>query len=292
MPQQKDFDSLLGPSVFAEGNPRRTFIQTAIGAGFAAAALPTCAQSLIQTDATGLSAGVIMLDVYGQQVPVYRAQPEGKTNLPIVLVVSEIFGVHEHIADVVRRFAKQGYLALAPELFVRQGDAGKYANIAELMKEVIAKVADAQVMQDLDATLAWAKAHGGNSEKLAITGFCWGGRITWLYAAHNPQVKTAAAWYGRLNGSSSARSPLHPLDITSNITVPVLGLYGAKDSGISLASVEQMKQALALGKSGSELMLFANSGHAFHADYRPSYVAADAKEAWQHCLAWFKTHLN
>ncbi|AZP14431.1 dienelactone hydrolase family protein [Undibacterium parvum] len=288
---QQDFDSLLGSSLFDEGNRRRTFIQTAIGAGFAAAALPICAQTVVKTDTAGLTAGVIMLEVNGQQVPVYRAQPEGKTNLPIVLVVSEIFGVHEHIADVARRFAKQGYLALAPELFVRQGDAGKYANMAELMKEVISKVADAQVMQDLDATVAWAKAHGGNTDKLAITGFCWGGRITWLYAAHNPQVKTGAAWYGRLTGATSPLAPQNPLDIAANIKAPILGLYGAKDAGISLESVAQMKEALSKGKSASELMIFANSGHAFHADYRPSYVEADAKDAWQRCLAWFKIHL-
>ncbi|WP_295760119.1 dienelactone hydrolase family protein [Undibacterium sp.] len=292
MLHQQDFDSLLGSSLFDEGNRRRTFIQTAIGAGFAAAALPICAQTVVKTDTAGLTAGVIMLEVNGQQVPVYRAQPEGKTNLPIVLVVSEIFGVHEHIADVARRFAKQGYLALAPELFVRQGDAGKYANMAELMKEVISKVPDAQVMQDLDATVAWAKAHGGNTDKLAITGFCWGGRITWLYAAHNPQVKTGAAWYGRLTGATSPLAPQNPLDIAANIKAPILGLYGAKDAGISLESVAQMKEALSKGKSASELMVFANSGHAFHADYRPSYVEADAKDAWQRCLSWFKTNLS
>jgi carboxymethylenebutenolidase len=292
MSHNQDFLSLLGNSLLNEGNPRRRFLQTTIGAGFAAAALPVCGQTMIKTDSTGLTTGIITLNLNGQQVPVYRAQPEGKTNLPVVLVISEIFGVHEHIADVARRFAKQGYMALAPELFVRQGDASKYPGIAELIKEVISKVPDAQVMSDLDAVVAWAKANGGNTEKLAITGFCWGGRITWMYAAHNPQVKAGVAWYGKLSGTPNALSPRNPLDIAATLQVPVLGLYGAKDAGISLESVEQMKLELSKGNSKSEFMVFANSGHAFHADYRPSYVEADAKEGWQRCLAWFKKQLG
>ncbi len=291
MPHQEDFDSLVGKSVFSEGNARRTFIQTAIGAGFAATALPVMAQTMVTTDSEGLSAGVVMLSINGQQVPVYRAQPEGKSNLPVVLVISEIFGVHEHIADVARRFAKQGYLALAPDLFVRQGDAGKYTSIAELIKEVVSKVPDVQVMADLDAVVSWAKDHGGNTEQLAITGFCWGGRITWMYAAHNPQVKVGAAWYGRLVGAPSALSPQNPVDIAANLKTPILGLYGAKDSGIPLETIEQMKIALAKGVNKSEFKVYADSGHAFFADYRPSYVEADAKDGWQQCLAWFKRHL-
>jgi carboxymethylenebutenolidase len=292
MNNQQDFDSLVGRSMFEEGNTRRTFIQTAIGVGFAAAALPVSAQSVVTTDTAGLTAGVVMLNINGQQVPVYRAQPEGKSNLPVVLVISEIFGVHEHIADVARRFAKQGYLALAPELFVRQGDASKYPNIGELIKEVIAKVPDAQVMIDLDAVVAWAKKNGGNTDKLAITGFCWGGRITWMYAAHNPGVKAGAAWYGRLVGAASPLSPQHPIDIAAGLKAPVLGLYGAKDAGIPLETVEQMKAALAKGSGKSDFMVYANSGHAFHADYRPSFVEADAKDGWQRCLAWFKANLG
>lgn len=291
MPHQEDFDSLVGKSVFSEGNARRTFIQTAIGAGFAAAALPVAAQTMVMTDAEGLSAGVVTLNINGQQVPVYHARPAGKSNLPVVLVISEIFGVHEHIADVARRFAKQGYLALAPELFVRQGDAGKYTSIAELIKEVVSKVPDVQVMTDLDAVVSWAKEHGGNTDQLAITGFCWGGRITWMYAAHNPKVKVGAAWYGRLVGAPSALSPQNPVDIAANLKTPILGLYGAKDSGIPLETIEQMKIALAKGASKSEFSVYANSGHAFYADYRPSYVEADAKDGWQQCLAWFKRHL-
>ena len=232
----------------------------------------------------------MILTVGGQQVPVYRAQPEGKSNLPVVLVVSEIFGVHEHIADIARRFAKLGYLALAPQLFVRQGDPAAYGSIPELLKEVVFKAPDAQVMGDLDACVAWAKANGGNVEKLGITGFCWGGRITWLYAAHNPTVKAGVAWYGKLVGAKSALAPSHPIDIAANLKTPVLGLYGGKDEGIPQASIEQMKAALALADSNSEFVVYPNSGHAFHADYRPSYVESDAKDGWRRCVAWLKAH--
>ena len=287
---KEDFDSLVAKTSLSDGLDRRVFLKTALGTGFAASVMPVMAQSVIKTDAAGLMEGEVTLNVKGENVPVYRAQPEGKTNLPVILVVSEIFGVHEHIADVARRFAKQGYLALAPELFVRQGDPTAYGSIAELQKEIIAKVPDEQVMADLDACVAWARQNGGNTEKLGITGFCWGGRITWLYAAHNPAVKAGVAWYGRLVGDKTPRTPKHPIDIAGNLKAPVLGLYGAKDTGIPLESVEKMKAALAQGNSKSEFVIYPNSGHAFHADYRPSYVEADAKDAWNRCLAWFKAH--
>jgi carboxymethylenebutenolidase len=252
--------------------------------------LPVCAQTMIKTDTVGLTAGEVSIDVNGQKIPVYRAQPEGKTNLPVVLVVSEIFGVHEHIADIARRLAKQGYLALAPELFVRQGDAKSYSSIPDLMKDVIAKVPDAQVMGDLDACVAWAKNNGGNVDKLGITGFCWGGRIVWLYAAHNPNVKAGVAWYGRLVGDKTPLTPTQPVDIAASLKTPVLGLYGGKDAGIPLDTIEKMKAELAKGSSKSEFVVFPNSGHAFNADYRSSYVEADAKEGWKRCLEWFKAH--
>lgn len=287
---QEDFDSLVAKTSLSDGVDRRDFIKVAVGTGFAAAAMPVAAQNVIQTDTKGLTAGEVTLTVDGQQVPVYRAQPEGKKDLPVILVVSEIFGVHEHIADVARRFAKQGYLALAPELFERQGDPRSYGSIPELQKEIISKVPDAQVMKDLDACVAWAKANGGNIDKLGITGFCWGGRITWLYAAHNPKVKAGVAWYGRLVGDKTTLTPRHPVDIAEDLKTPVLGLYGAKDGGIPLASVDKMKAALARGSSKSEFVIYENSGHAFHADYRPSYVEADAKDGWNRCLAWFKDH--
>lgn len=287
---KEDFDSLVARTPLSEPVDRRVFLKTALGTGFAAAVLPVMAQSVIKTDAAGLTVGEVILTVNGQKVPVYRAQPEGKTNLPVVLVISEIFGVHEHIADVARRFAKQGYLALAPELFVRQGDATSYGTVAELMKEVIAKVPDAQVMGDLDACVEWAGKNGGNLDKLGITGFCWGGRITWMYSAHNPKVKAGVAWYGRLVGDKTPLTPAHPVDIAPVLKASVLGLYGGKDGGIPLDTVEKMKAALAQGSSKSEFVVYPNSGHAFHADYRPSYVEADAKDGWKRCLEWFKKH--
>lgn len=293
MENQQDIHSLLNLSKDEENAHyhRRQFLQTTLGVGFAAAALPISAQTAISTNTEGLETSIIHLDVDGQSIPVYMARPKGKTNLPIVLVISEIFGVHEHIADVARRFAKEGYLALAPDLFVRQGDPSKIASVAELVKEIITKVPDAQVMRDVDAVVTWAKNNGGNIKQLAITGFCWGGRITWLYAAHNPQVKAGAAWYGGLVGTPNELKPRNPIDIAAQLKAPILGLYGALDKGIPLASIEEMRAALAKGSSKSEFKVYDNSGHAFHADYRPSYVEADAKEAWLRCLAWFKKNL-
>ncbi|HYD80640.1 MAG TPA: dienelactone hydrolase family protein [Paucimonas sp.] len=287
---KEDVDSLAGKTALSEALDRRDFIKAALGTGFAAAALPVMAQTVVKTDTDGLTAGEVILEIKGQKVPVYRAQPAGKANLPVILVVSEIFGVHEHIADVARRFAKQGYLALAPELFVRQGDPTKYGTVAELIKEVVSKAPDEQVMSDLDAVVAWAKDHGGNIDKLGVTGFCWGGRITWLYAAHNPKVKAGVAWYGRLVGETNPLQPRHPIDVAPTLKAPVLGLYGAKDQGIPLESVDKMKAALAQGGSKSEFVVYPNSGHAFHADYRPSYVEADAKDGWKRALDWFKKH--
>lgn len=284
-----DYASLLDHPRFADGVERRDFLKAALGSGFALAALPVVAQSVIKTDTTGLSAGTVTLQIGGQAVPVYRAQPEGKKNLPVILVISEIFGVHEHIADVARRFAKLGYLALAPDLFVRQGDA-VHAEREVLMRDIVGKTPDAQVLSDLDAVVAWARQNNGNVDKLGITGFCWGGRITWLYASHNPAVKAGVAWYGRLEGTPNQYTPSNPIDLAARLTVPVLGLYGAKDTGIPQASIEKMQGELAKGKSGSTFVVFADSGHAFHADYRPSYVEKDAKEGWMRATAWFREH--
>ncbi|HEY1394341.1 MAG TPA: dienelactone hydrolase family protein, partial [Methylibium sp.] len=220
-----------------------------------------------------------------------------KTGLPVVIVISEIFGVHEHIADVARRFAKLGYLAIAPELFVRQGDAKSYADMSRLVAEVVSKVPDAQVMGDLDAAVAWAKAHGGDIGRLGVTGFCWGGRIAWLFAERRPAVKAAVAWYGRLLGPTNDNSPRHPIDLVASLKAPVLGLYGGQDQSISLESVEKMKAALAqAGKAGnaaaakSEFVVYPEAGHAFNADYRPSYNKAAAEDGWKRCLAWFKAN--
>ena len=272
---------------------RRDFVRTSVGTGFAAAALPIVAQTVVKTSAEGLEAGEVTIDVDGYKMPAYRAMPKGLRKGPVVLVISEIFGVHEHIADVARRFAHMGYCAIAPELFVRQGDAGAYGEIAKLIAEVISKVPDAQVMRDLDATVAWAQGQGMDTQRLGITGFCWGGRITWLYAAHNPNVKAGVAWYGRLVGDATPLSPKHPLDLVGNLKGPVLGLYGEKDTGIPLDSVAKMKTALAQGSSAaqaSEFVVYADAPHAFHADYRPSFRAEAAADGWSRCLRWFRSH--
>lgn len=271
---------------------RRDFVQTAVGSGFAAAVLPVAA-STIKTDVQGLDAGEVMIPVGDFKMPAYRAMPAGGKNLPVVLVISEIFGVHEHIADVARRFAKLGYMAIAPEMFVRQGDAGSYGEIAKLMAEVISKVPDEQVLGDLDASVAWAKAQGGDVSRLGITGFCWGGRITWLYAAHNPSVKAGVAWYGRLVGNSTPLTPRHPVDVAARIAGPVLGLYGGQDAGIPLDTVDKMKSALSQGSAAakrSEFHVYADAPHAFHADYRPSYRKEAAEDGWKRCTAWFKAN--
>ena len=276
---------------------RRRAMQLALGAGYAAAALPVVAQTAVKTSADGLTAGEVAVDVAGFQMPAYRAQPAGKTGLPVVLVLSEIFGVHEYIADTARRLAHQGYLAIAPELFVRQGDAKRYTEIGKLVSEVIAKVPDAQVLADLDATVAWAAAHGGDDRKLGVTGFCWGGRQTWLYCAHNPRVKAGVAWYGRLVGEPTALAPRNPVDLAGQLKAPVLGLYGGADTGIGHDTVEKMKAALTdAGAKGnaaaaaSAFVVYPDAPHAFHADYRPSYRKEAAEDGWKRMLAWFKQH--
>jgi carboxymethylenebutenolidase len=282
-----ELDSLAPSRPFS----RRDFARTSVGAGFAAAVLSVEAQTQIKTDSAGLTVGEVTISVGDFKLPAYRAMPAARSNLPVVLVVSEIFGVHEYIADVARRFARLGYLAIAPEMFVRQGDAGSYGEIAKLMSEVVAKVPDAQAMADLDACVAWAKANGGDVNKLAVTGFCWGGRITWLYSAHNPGVKAAVAWYGKLVGDTNALQTSHPVNAAATLKAPVLGLYGEKDSGIPLDTVEKMKAALAAGSAAakkSEFVIYPDAPHAFHADYRPSYRKAAADDGWKRCLAWFK----
>ncbi len=284
-----DFDLLVS----SQGLSRRGFGRTALGAGFAAAVMPVVAQTAIKTDAQGLVTGEVDIPVGSFKMPAYRAAPVGKTQAPVIFVISEIFGVHEYIADVARRFAKAGYFAIAPELFVRQGDAQSYGEIAKLQAEVISKVPDAQVMGDLDACAAWARSEGADATKLGVTGFCWGGRITWLYAAHNPAVKAGVAWYGRLVGNATPLTPRHPVDLAGELKAPVLGLYGAADTGIPLDTVERMKAALAAGSSAaraSEFQVYADAPHAFHADYRPSFRKEAAEDGWQRCLGWMRKH--
>jgi carboxymethylenebutenolidase len=285
---RKDFDALV-PSA---GASRRAALQLMLGAGYAAAAAPVVAQTAIKTPADGLTVGEIDYTVGGFKVPAYRAAPAGKTGLPVVLVIQEIFGVHEYIADVCRRFARAGYLAVAPELYARQGDPGAYGEMAKLMAEVVSKVPDAQVLADLDGAVQWAGANGGDLKKVGITGFCWGGRITWLYAAHGP-VRAGVAWYGRLVGQASDLTPKHPVDIAPILKAPVLGLYGEKDTGIPLDTLDKMKAALAQGSAAakaSEFVVYPDAPHAFHADYRPSFRKEPAEDGWKRALAWFKQH--
>jgi len=286
---REELDSLTPSRDFS----RRDFVRTSVGSGFAVAVLPVMAQTVVKTDTDGLIAGEVTIPVGDFKLPAYRAAPAGKPNAPVVLVISEIFGVHEYIADVARRFAKAGYFAIAPEMFVRQGDAAAYGEIAKLVAEVISKVPDAQVMSDLDATLVWAKGQGADTTKTAVTGFCWGGRITWLYSAHNPAIKAGVAWYGRLVGAASALQPVHPVDVVGKLHAPVLGLYGGQDAGIPLDTVDRMKAALAGGSAAakkSEFMVYADAPHAFHADYRPSFRKDAADDGWKRCLAWFKAN--
>ena len=285
-----EYDSLVPPLHLN----RRGFLATSLGIGFAAAAGPVAAQSVIVTDATGMKAGPVRIPVKGGSLPAYRAMPEEATGVPVVLVVQEIFGVHEYIQDVCRRLAKAGYMAVAPEMFVRQGDPNRYTEIPRLISEVVNKVPDEQTMADLDAAAAWAGQNGGNINRLGITGFCWGGRLAWLYSAHNPRLKAGVVWYGRLLGDADELRPKHPIDVVKDINAPVLGLYGEDDNGIPLESVEKMKAALAKGSDAaksSEFVLYPGASHAFHADYRPSYRPDAAKDGWSRALAWFEKYL-
>ena len=289
---ENDLRALVPGAGTERGATRRTALKTALGAGYAAAAGPLMAQTAIRTPADGLTVGDISYEVGGFKVPAYRAAPAGRTGLPVVLVVHEIFGVHEYIADTARRFARAGFLAIAPELYARQGDPGGYGEIAKLQAEIVSKVPDAQVMGDLDGALKWAAANGGDARKAGITGFCWGGRITWLYAAHAP-IRAGVAWYGRLVGTPGELTARHPIVITRELQAPVLGLYGEADTGIPLDTIDKMKANLAQGSpaaQASRFVVYPEAPHAFHADYRPSYRQGPAEDGWKRALEWFRTH--
>ena len=291
--QKTEFNALLPGKSTEAGATRRTALKAVLGVGYAATALPIMAQTAIKTPSDGLRAGEITFEVNGFKVPAYYAAPAGKTGLPVILVIQEIFGVHEYIADTVRRFAKAGYLAIAPELFARQGDPTQYGEMAKLMTEVVSKVPDAQVMADLDGAVKWAGTNGGDATNVGITGFCWGGRITWLYAAHSTSVKAGVAWYGRLVGASSALTPKHPVEIAPILNAPVLGLYGGQDGGIPLDTVDKMKMALVSGSAAakaSQFVVYPDAPHAFHADYRPSFRKEAAEDGWKRAVAWFKAN--
>jgi len=292
---KNQFDSLLPGSSTEAGASRRTALKVALGVGYAAAAMPLMAQTAITTSSEGLATGQDSYAVAGFKVPFYYAAPAGKTSLPVILVVQEIFGVHAYIADICRRLAQAGYLAIAPDLYARQGDASAYSDMGKLMAEIVSKVPDAQVMADLDGMLQWAGANAGDLKRVGITGFCWGGRITWLYCERNPVVKAGVAWYGRVVGTASEVTPQHPIDLAAELKAPVLGLYGGRDTGIAQSTLEDMKKALAAEAAkgnraarDSEFVVYPEAGHAFHADYRSSYVKSAAEDGFKRALAWFK----
>ena len=286
-----EYDSLVPPPLAYD---RRGFLVTALGAGFALAVQPVLAETKITTSVEGLSAGEIRVPTGDGAMPAYRAQPATGKDFPVILVVQEIFGVHEHIQDLCRRLAKQGYLAIAPELYARQGNPRQYTEIDAILKIIVSKVPDAQVMSDLDACVAWAQGNGGDTGRLGITGFCWGGRIVWLYAAHNPKLKAGVAWYGKLAGAGSELTPKNPLDLAGDLYAPVLGLYGGLDQGIPQDTVEKMRKALAESANPasktSTLHVYPNAPHAFNADYRPSYRKEEAEDGWKRMQEWFREH--
>ena len=270
---------------------RREMLMASLATSFALATQPVAAETVIHTDAEGLEAGMVEVPVSDGVLPAYRAMPKAAGTFPVILVVQEIFGVHEHIRDLCRRLAKEGYFAIAPELYFRQGDVAGIGDIKEIISKVVSKVPDAQVMADLDASVAYVKSTGrGDTAKLGITGFCWGGRIVWLYAAHSAALKAGVAWYGKLVGDSTAITPRHPVDIAAELKAPVLGLYGGSDQGIPLETIERMRDACKAAGTACEIVVYPDTPHAFNADYRPSYRAAAAKDGWARMLSWFKAH--
>ena len=290
---QDEINSLSPASV--DGASRRGFLKGSVAAGFAAAVAPTgdLLAQVITTDAKGLMTGMVDIPSRDRKIPAYHAMPEGKTKRGVVILVHEIFGVHEYIQDTCRRFAKLGYLAIAPDFFVRHGDVRSYKTVAEIFSNVVSKVPDTEVLADVDATLAWASTHGGDATKVGITGFCWGGRIVWMASAANPRLKAGVAWYGRLMTMVNAATPTHPHDIAEKLHWPVLGLYGGKDDGIPMDTVEEMKTRLSFGgkaSQASEFVIYPDAPHAFHADYRPSYRKEAAEDGFKRAVAWFKKH--
>lgn len=270
---------------------RREMLAASLSVGFAAAVYPVAAQTVVHTNSEGLEAGVVGIPAADRDVPAYRAMPAKPGTFPVVIVVQEIFGVHEHIRDLCRRLAKQGYMAIAPELYVRQGSVADQTDIQKIIAEVVSKVPDAQVMSDLDATVAYAKNSGhGDASKLGIAGFCWGGRIVWLYAAHSSELKAGVAWYGKLAGDASANTPRHPIDVVAELRAPVLGLYGGADQGIPVDTVERMRAACKAATRECEFIVYPDTPHAFNADYRPSFRPEAAKDGWARMLAWFHAH--
>jgi carboxymethylenebutenolidase len=266
---------------------RRGFLLTSLAGGFAVASEPLFAQA-IKTDTKGITAGEVKVPVKDGQIPAYRAMPAKGGNFPVILVIQEIFGVHEYIQDICRRLAKQGYYAIAPALFSREADVSNMS-LEAILKEVVPVVPDAQVMADIDSTVAFAKASGkANTTRLGIVGYCWGGRTVWLYANHNSAVKAGVAYYGLLAGLKGPNKPADPVDVAANLKVPVLGLYAGEDSFVPDEVVDKMRNELGKGNSASEIVVFPAVNHGFHADYRPTYDRRAATYAWKLTLDWFK----
>lgn len=269
---------------------RRGFVATSLATGFALAAGPVSAD-MIATDANGLDVAEVKVPTADGEMPAYRAMPASGGPFATVLVVQEIFGVHEHIKDLCRRLAKSGYFAIAPELYARQGDPSQYSDIPKLVADIVSKVPDYEVLSDLDAAVIYGKTTGmADTARLAITGFCWGGRPVWLYAAHNPGLKAAASWYGPIDRPRTDLQPKYPIDLAADLKCPVLGLYGALDKGIPVESVERMEAACKAAGKTCEFKVYPDAPHGFNADYRPSYHAEAAKDAWRQMLAWFKKY--
>ena len=267
---------------------RREFVATTLSAGIALAASPVSAQT-ITTGSSGMVAGDVKIPVPDGEISGYRARPDSGGPFPIVLIAYEVFGLQEHIKDICRRFAREGYLAIAPDLYYRQGDVSKLENFDEIFK-IVSKVPDAQVMSDLDAAVEWAAKNKGDAKRLGVTGFCWGGRITWLYAAHSPKVRAGTAWYGRLVGDTAALQPKNPIDLVTQLKAPVLGLYGGQDQGIPLDTIEKMRDALKKAGNPTEIIVYPEAPHGFFADTRPSYRKEAAEDGWRRLLAWFKKY--
>jgi carboxymethylenebutenolidase len=268
---------------------RRGFVMTSLISGFTLATQRVEAQA-IQTDTTGLDAGEVQIPVKDGHLPAYYARPAKGTGFPVILVNEEIWGVHEYIADVCRRFAKQGYLAIAPEIYARIADLSKITDTQQIVREVVAKKPDAELMTDLDASLAWAAHNRGSATLIGVTGFCRGGRSTWLYAAHNPKLKAAVAWYGPIKGATSPIQPQTAMDIADKLKCPLLCLYGGKDTGIAPADVQEAAAKAKAAHKTVEVVMYPESPHGFHADYRPSYRKADAEDGWKRAIAWFRRY--
>jgi len=269
---------------------RRDFVALTVLSGFALAARPVAAQTLIVTDTQGIVAGEVAIPARDRSIPGYRAMPAGAGPFPTVLVVEEIFGVHEHIKDMCRRFAKLGYCAVAPELYARLGDVTRIADIQEVLR-IVNQAPDSTTVSDLDATAAWAAQNGGDGGRTGITGWCRGGRTTWLYAIQNRSgLKAAVAWYGPLAGNRTPAMPRTILDMIGELKTPALGLYGGQDAGIPLSQVEELRAAAKAYGKVVEVVVYPDAPHGFNADYRPSYRPDAAKDGMRRLLAWFKKY--